>query len=213
MQEEEGNFIGNEGTEMSLLDLAQPCPNFLRFNDVLLVYERIGPKSIEAKCHSIGEYLQLLALEDSNSFMFGGRIKQYEPSCFSDHSVLVAYLSDRLLPLCNSFRRYEFDIWFQSDRESATNVISSILQLTQNMRCSNLNISLYCLEMPTLLPVEAISNWLNRKMEDALGNVSRTPKETLLKICLGGIQNMEEMCDHLATVLFLFVFISRFKIF
>ena len=52
-----------------------------------------------------------------------------------------------------------------------------------------------------LLPVEAISSWLNRSISDGMNFIGRrTPKEYFLKIYAAGIQNVMEMCDYLVEV-------------
>ena len=209
----------------SLADLSVLLPRFLRFNNVKLSYdddalrwrlkyEPIQLKSIEEKCHSIENYLQPLknALTDSKSIEFCGGIDRTENkfSNFLTQSSLLEYLGQRLLPIFNSSHCYEFDISFVCGEGDATNVISSIIQMPQIGRCSNLHIELHYLQQPKQLPVEAISNWLNRKMDVGTEAIGRTPREIYLGIWLNKIQNAMEMCDQLAEVLFLLLSISSF---
>ena len=112
----------------------------------------------EKKCEKVKEYLQPVknALKDSKSIRFVGDIDQDDKSSFSDHSVLLGYLSEQLLQICDSSRRYEFQINFYSDKNSCTNVISSLLQMPPISRCSNFDIMLFFTEEAQKLPVEAL---------------------------------------------------------
>ena len=208
-------IIENTRKELTLIDLSA-LPRFLRFAEVNLFYDG-GPaipikliqlKSIEEKCNSTENYLQPLknALNDLKSIEFRGGIGRSENkfSNFLTQSSLLEYLSQRLLPIFNSSHRYEFHILFYNNDGDATNVIDSILQMPQIVRCSNLHIKLHCIQQPKQLPVETISNWLNRKMDVGTKAIGRTPREIYLGIWLDKIQNAMEMCDHLAEVLFYF---------
>ena len=193
--------------ELALIDLSA-LPRFLRFAEVNLFYDDgpaipINPiqlKSIEEKCHSTENYLQPLKndLNDLKSIEFRGGIGRSENkfSSFLTQSSLLEYLSQKLLPIFNSSHRYEFDI-FVCGEGDVTNVFDSILQMPQISRCSNLHIKLHYPQQPKQLPVETISNWLNRKMDVG---TEVTPREIYLKIWLDKIQNAVEMCDQLAEV-------------
>ena len=130
---------GWEEEEVSLANLAD-FPLFLRFNDVLLRYE-IGhfSQSLLKKSLLFEECLNAIksALKDSNKIRFDATIDKFDPSHFSDHSSVVIYLRDRLLPICDSSRCYEFNITFAFDGNSASEVISSILQIPQVRSCLN----------------------------------------------------------------------------
>ena len=193
-------IIGNEEKEMSGSDLSA-SPRFIRFNDVKLFYNR-GPNSTEETCRSIENYLRPLkeALKDANSIQFYGGINRNCVKSFRDHFELIVHLGDHLLPICSSSRRYEFIIEFYSDKEAASNVISAIFQLPQISRCSNLEILFYFLDQPIQLPVGDISNWLNRKINNRMEGIGRAQREILLKIDMDDIQNVVEICDHLAKV-------------
>ena len=158
--------------------------------------------TITNKCQKIEKYLRPIktALKNSNLIHFVGDIDQDDPTCFGDHSVLLSYLDEQLLQLCNSSRGYEFVIYFHSDKNAGTNFISSLLQMPPISRCSNFGISLCCIEEKMQLPVEAISNWLNRKKHDG-----RIPREIFMRIYTREIQNVTEMCDHLSKVCFIFI--------
>ena len=87
--------------------------------------------------------------------------------------------------------------------EVAANIINSIIQMPQTCRCSCLRINLCFVPQPVLLPVEEISSWLNRTIGDGMNFIGRrTPQEIFLRIYATRIQNVVEMCDHLAEVRF-----------
>ena len=181
-------------------------PPFLRFKEVELFYN-LGQKSIEEKCRSIENYLQLLeeALNDPIAIRFYGGIHRNDPKNFGDQSKLLEYLSEQLLKMFNSSPGYKFAIALLSEEaEAGTNVIYSIQQMPQICRCSNLQIILRCvLQAFMLLPVEAISTWLNRSKGDGVNFIGRrTPQEIFLQIYASRIQNVVEMCDLLAEVCF-----------
>ena len=108
-------------------------PVFLRFYGVHLPYS-IGLRPIEEKCQLFGDLLPEIkgALNDSNEIFFGAGINQKDQSEFNDHSTLIGYLRDEFLPICDSSRRYEFFINFDSDQDSGSKVISSILKMLFN---------------------------------------------------------------------------------
>ena len=199
----EAYIFGNKWNE---IPLANPtfCPHFLRFNEVELFYIS-GTKSIEEKCGSIGSYLQPLkeALKDSILIRFHGTIDRNDPKNFGDHSKLLKYIGEELVTIFNSSRGYDFSIYSRTEEAgTGTNVINSIIQKPQICRCSNLRFDLWFVRQPMLLPVEAISSWLNRTIGDGRNFIGRTPKEIFLRIYASRIQNVAEMCDHLAKVLF-----------
>ena len=160
--------------------------------------------TITNKCQKVERYLRPIktALKDSNSIRFVACISQNYPSCFSGHSVLLRYLSEQLLQICNSSRRYEFEIYFCSDKDASSNFISSLLKMPPISRCSYFEITLYHIEEAQKLPVKTISDWLNRKKHNG-----QIPQEIFMKIRMNEIQNVTEVCDHLSKVtLFLLYF-------
>ena len=193
---------GNTTTNVSLANL-RSVPRFLRFNEVRLSYN-FGAKSIEERCRSIQKYLQPLkeALNDSIAIRFWGDIDRNNLKKFNDHSKLLDYFSEQLLKICNSSREYDFYICFCTEEAGAgTNVINSIIQMPQICRCSNLRFRLSRGPQPMLLPVDAISDWLNRTIGVGMNfNGRRTPQEMSLRVYAGIIQNVVEMCDNLLEV-------------
>ena len=129
-------------------------------------------------------------------------IDQSEPSCFYDHSNVLEYLRNRLLPICDKSRGYEFCIGFESDANTARFVISSILQMDQIDRSSNLTFWLSTADR-TKLPFEEISHWLHRSCDDG------GRRERSLTIKLAEVENLVEVLTHLKEVFILyFVFFA-----
>ena len=203
----EAFLIGNERVcQLDQFDFANlTLPRFLRLNDVKLFYNR-GQMSIEEKCRSIENYSQPLkeALKDSNLIHFYGDIARNDLKKFDDHSKFLNYLSETFLKIFNSSRKYDFSIEFPPEEAGAgANVLNSIIQMPQICRCSNLRFWLLKAPQPLLLPVEAISSWLNRSIGEGMNFIGRTQHEIFLQIQVNSIQNVVEMCEHLAKVCFI----------
>ena len=179
-------------------------PPFIRFNNVnVTIWCNFPDHPIKKKCEFIeNQLLPLkLALNDSNVVEFIATISQNDRNNFSDHLKLLNFIRNCFLPICNSSRRYKFQIWFRSDANSDTNVIASILEMDEIKRCSNVKIGIIYGEQ-TRLPVEEISNWLQQSADGAKNN-HQNQKERFLKIWYQGrstfVQNAQEMLDHLKT--------------
>ena len=125
---------------------------------------------------------------------------------FYNYSMLLEYLDNRLLPICGSSRGYKFKIKHDdygvqnfSDLNSNTNVIASLLQMPGVKHYAKLAI-----EAPNnhpQLPIEAISNWLERSA-DGIENKFQNTKEKFLEVKSLGINNAQVMLEHLKTVFF-----------
>ena len=126
-------------------------------------------------------------------------IDQSEPSCFCDHSKVLEYLRNRLLPICDKSRGYEFCISFESDANTIRFVISSILQMDQIDRSSNVKIDIWA-DDRTKLPIEEISNWLHRSCDGG------GQRERSLFIQLEEIKSIVEVFVHLKEVFILYFF-------
>ena len=168
-------------------------------------YNHAG-QPIEEKCKLIeNQLLPLkLALYDSNMVQFTSTISGRDRCYFSDHSKLLDFIRNRFLPICNSARRYEFQIWFRSDANYDTNVIASILEMDEIKHCSNVQIGIIDGEQKRL-PIDEISNWLTPS-GDGTNNSLQSLRERFLKIYYHYytpfIQNGREMLEHLAKVYF-----------
>ena len=197
-------FIGRNRKKISLPNLVA-FPSFLRFDDVLLRYD-IGSQTLITKCCLFEDCLKSIkpALKDSNKICFDANINQDHPSDFGDHASLVAYLRDRLFPICGSSRRYSFIIASKFDGNFATEIITSILQIPQVRLCSNVFINLlgYCLSIR--LPVDDISNWLVPKTDDGVDICGKNGENRFLRIFSYIIPNTQKMWDHLMGVNFNF---------
>ena len=193
--------------QISLTNLAN-FPSFIRFRDVTLIYNYYyynSPQPIAEKCELITSYLQVLkpALYDTRILRFHGTIDHCVPYYFSDHSQLLCHLRDQLLPICGNVRRYKFKIMFNTDKDAGGSVISSILQMPQIIRCSDVFIQ------PTFysdeFPIEDISNWLHQKNTDGVGvgveNVGQKETQRFLQLDSCIIPNAQEMYKHLKKVL------------
>ena len=162
--------------------------------------------TVAMKCQLFGEFLQSIkgALINSKISLLC-IIDQDDPTRFNDHSVLLDYLRNGLLPICDSSRQYEFSIQLNSDKNSAKEVIASILQFPQIIRCSNVGILLWRMSGNQIqLPIDVIAQWLNQHA-DRVELIDRTKQEKFLKIDLGlgEIQSVSEMCGQLMEVLFI----------
>ena len=154
-------------------------------------------------------------LNDSNMIEFNADIYEHCHSYFSNHTQLLDYLCYRFLPIFfNSSRHYKFYFRFKSDGNSAANVVASVLQMPEIRRCSTIEIKIHSKEQK--LPVDAIINFLEESA-DEMGNNNgqiQNKKERFLKVIFPtwhwywgnsiprhGVQNTEEMLDHLKTVI------------
>ena len=188
--------------------------HFLRFNTVILFYVS-GSQSIDLKLNILHYQLQLFktAFNDLERIILIACINQNDQTQFHNHSQLLDHLRKQLLPICDSSPCYWFHIDFQSDNDASVNVLGQILQLLSISRCRTVLLH-YANETFIQLPVEDISNWLNRNSNNEIGctRTGQSEKERLL--CMNNrirIQNAVEMCDHLKTVI-TFHFIFNFKI-
>ena len=159
-----------------------------------------GSILIDEKLQLLHYYLRLFetALSNLDVITLTARINQNDQSQFRDHSQLLDHLREQVLPICDSSPVHYFDIDFQSDNDAAGNVIGQFLQLPSINRCQKVGFN-YANETFIQLPVDAISNWLNRNSDDGIG---RNKKERFLgtnhRI---RVQNAEEICDRMRKVI------------
>ena len=175
-------------------------PPFIRFKKVQLLWN-FGAQPIVENWFESHLLPIRPALSDSILVEFYVTIAQSQQKHFSDHSMLLEHIQNRWLSICNSSRGYKFGIVFLSDRNSATNVIASLLQMHEIKRCSHVEIiAKYSCECQ--LPVEVVSNWL--ELGDEAGKKFQN-EERFLAIDIGNnvyysIENARELYDHLKTV-------------
>ena len=135
---------------------------------------------------------------DDAKLCFVSAIDEKDSSCFSNHSELLKYFSDRILPIYDKLRGYSVDIEFVSNKSAGNYVLTSLLQMPRITCCSDVHISIYDADQMNL-PVEEISNWLHRKRG--------RHRERSLQIFIHDIENLIEMLNHLKeVVLFNFEF-------
>ena len=190
-------------------------PQFLRFHLVTL---RIAENKdydhdndfvlTKDKCYLSEMYLQAIKRALNNSIIyFMGMIARNDPHSFADHSELVNYVKNRLLPNCESSRDYKFSIDFRFDQiesSKAVSVTASILQMPQLCKHHRpFNITIWfeniAKNTPVQIPVEAIANWLNQKSESGM-KAKYQNKERSLTICPYTINETEDEHYALATL-------------
>ena len=184
-------------------------PRFLRFDVVGICYS-YGAQPIEEKCEFIENQLLpfKLALYDANVVELIATISERERGYFNNNSKLLDFIRNRFLPICNSSRRYKFQIHFFSDANSATEIIASILEMGEIKRCSNVKIVIMT-GIQKRLPVEEISKWLENSTNGKKNNF-QNQRERFLDIYYCDcyippfIQNAREMLDHLEKVYFIY---------
>ena len=128
-------------------------------------------------------------LNDSILF-FAGAVDENDSSSFPDHSELLNYLSDRILPICDKPDGYIFIFDLSSEKNTGRCVLTSLLKMAQIKCCSNVRIRIFTAD-ETELPVREISNWLHRKCDGQ--------RERSLFINFS-IKNALEMFNHLKKV-------------
>ena len=178
-------------------------PTFLRFDIVELTVSDIEltkweNQRIADKCQLFENHLQVIkpALDSSN-LIFCGDVDEDDPCCFHDHSQVVNYLRNQLLPICKKSRGFELIAYFASDKNAGRYMIASFRQMLQIDCCMNVQIGLFGTNMAKL-PIEEISQWLHRKR--SASKISSKQVRSLL-IYLSQSESTMEMHDHLKKVL------------
>ena len=192
-------FQFHPGELISLTSLAS-FPSFIRFNKVELTYGIILEDSIDEMCELTENHLRPIAsaLKGTKMVTFNGGISPTRGSYFNDHSKLLEFLRNRLLPICDSSHGYNFSIHLASDKNSADDIIASILQLQQIRRCFHAEFRFESANQPVNLPVELVSNWLHRP-SDENGNKKRQER-FLLMYSNTGIENPLQIWNCLKRV-------------
>ena len=115
---------------------------------------------------------------------------------FKDSSTLLDHI-DKTLQISDRCRVYKFYIEFHINENTSTNVLATILQFDEIIRCSKIRVEFdFWYFTPTYLPIEAIGNWLNRT------NANRQEdNERFLKLKIrDDVPNLGEMFEHLKKV-------------
>ena len=175
-----------------------------------LIYA-LGSQSIDEKLQLFQNRLQLFgtALSNLEKIILSADINKNDQSQFRDHSQLLDHFREQVLPICNSSPVYMFHIDFQSDNDGTADFIAQILQLPSINRCRAVYFQ-YKNETFIQLPVEVISNWLNRNSDDGIGGIEHGKKRLFLAMNNRiKIQNAAEICDHLKMVMALFTYSNQ----
>ena len=96
----------------------------------------------------------------------------------------------------------------QSDNDGTVDFIEQILQMRPIIHCRDVLFH-YANETFIQLPVEVISNWLNRNSDSEIGGAGtgQSKKERILYANKQiKIQNAVEMCDRLKMVIIFYLF-------
>ena len=203
-------FIGAKDEEIAFSKLIV-VPRFLRFGLVVMNY-RFGSQLIVQKCDLFRVHLSEIkaTLNDSSLIHFDVEINHYDydPAQFENHSTLLAHIR-RIVSICDSSRGYSFVFHpFTFDDH-----IASYLEMPAISRSSFVSIaypypSVYT---PKHLPVEAISNWLNRERNA----MDQNQRERCIKLPPAYYSTIKEICNSLKQVAFNFeylVFLVRYLI-
>ena len=184
-------------------------PRFLRFGFVKLNYS-IGQQSIAEKFESFRLRLPSIkaTLYDSNITWF--QIDNEDPIHSSNYSTLLLEHIRNIVSICDSSRGYSFDFDLEMDSSWNTNVynlIASILEMPAIARSSTVYIGPLC-SFTTLsqLPIEIISNWLNRER-----NAMNQKQRERLFVFHFPVKHsqFQEMYDFLKQVSFISIHISN----
>ena len=208
-------YIRKEGKEAVITD--PDNFRFLRFNSVFIVYtSEEGSQSIDEKLQLLQNQLQLFmkAFSDLGEITLSATINQNDQSQFHDHTHLLDYFRERLIPICDSSSvyNYNFLVYGQSDNDGAADFIAQILQMRPIIRCREV-LFRYSNETFIQLPVGVIANWLHRNFDGEVGGAGTSKMELTLSMNNRiKILNAMEMCDHIKTVRAFFNFLNILKI-
>ena len=190
-------FIGIDEKEIALSELIV-APPFLRFDQVIIEYQ-ITSQSIAQKCESFNTHLPSIksSLCDSNIISFVCTIDKEDRHQFSNCSALLEHIRN-ILSICDSSRGYSFFVFptSDSDENGNGNAITSILEIPVISRSS----TVYICDINSTLTqstIKAISNWLNREMDQ------KQRERNLVLACPIQDAQLQEMCDFLKQVPFI----------
>ena len=160
-------IIGDHKKEIALSDLIV-VPRFLRFDQVSLEYSN-DKQSIAEKCESFHCQLPQIkeAFHDSNTTNFECQISinKKNPSVFRNFSAFITHFR-HIMSIFDSSRGYSFVFNSLYALRATGNVNVSILEMPLLTRCLSVTIRItQSCSNPQLaqLPIETISNWLNRE--------------------------------------------------
>ena len=200
--------IGGIDKEIAFSELGV-VPSFLRFGNVLLYYQT-GLQSIVQKCESFRDYLPSIkaSLYDSNKIHFVCVVGDDEDlnCCFND-STLIEHIC-LIMSICDSSRGYTFLLLPYSnsdeDADMVGNAFGTILEIPAISHSSQISIDTLLVRL-TQLPIEIVSNWLNRERHE----MDQKQRERNLQLgCQVPNAAIQEMCDFLKQVFSIFEYLS-----
>lgn len=145
---------------VSVVDLT--ASRYLRFDELMLVYNGAHQMSITEKCERIQKLLQQIAPKFIGSKLkFRACIDEDDQRSFNDHFELLDHIKNGLFPLCKPCDAYKFKVEFRFDSSAARSVVSSLLQMTPIKCCSNVEMGFYNVRSHVQLPFDAINNWFD----------------------------------------------------
>ena len=184
-------FDSNEITFSELLAV----PRFLRFDFVKLNYSiSIGQQSIAEKFESFRCHLPSIkaTLYDSNIIWF----KTDDDPDQAINCPTLLELIRNIVSICDSSRGYAFDLANAMDASD----LASILEMPAIASSSSVHISPhYSTTTLSQVPIEIISNWLNRERQAMNQKQRKRVLELNFSVQYSQIQ---EMCDFLKQVSF-----------
>lgn len=187
--------------QISLAELSQ-IPLFVRFNSVCINFIRTV-QPIEQQCESICTLLQPLRRAFIDCSLKFKRVIGECPSCRGMNNPPLFYVDSQLLPLFGPCRSYTHYLSFRFGifpKNVSMNYISSLLLLEPISRCAHVSLDLFTTYRQKTLPIEAISNWLNRDFNEINFN-GQEQRELLLELSPQILrQNSLEMFEHLKKV-------------
>lgn len=182
-------------------------PPFVRFHTVHVIYGSCR-QSVEEQWLVFRNSLELVkpALCDKNAIVFHGKIShKNDPSEFSNRQQLLNHLGNEFLPIYNQPSGYGFVIYIDEGEIDGANyeanIIASILEMPEVTRCSNVAFQIKKWFDFIQLPVEQISNWLNRNLTNVDNGKNAENGELHLEISDISIHNALEMCNRLKQVI------------
>ena len=175
-----------------------PLPPYLRFDTARIDYREDYDKGLGAEDAEKCDWMRLMVLEPIKKALIGAKCEFF----WCEDNILLNHIAKDLIPICNNSCSYMFHIednwWALCNSAELSNVFHTILQkLAPITCCSKVGFNLVTSDdescIQTQLPVEIISNWLNRVID---GQKQKLKIEMTI-----GISNLSEMVEHIKKVL------------
>ena len=198
-------YIGTDKKAIALSEF-EDFPRFIRFGYVGLEYYN-GFQNIGLKCKLFHGYLSSIKskLNDSDIICFDCGINQKDVTQFSNYSTIFEQIR-RIVSICDTSRGYCFSFRHSpfnfSDSDAFGNLITSILEMPEIARSSFVSIRGNQRNFDnfanTQLPVETISNWLNRERHA----MDQNQRQRYLELPYIHYATFQGTCDLLKQVAF-----------